>query len=101
MARVNPFLEPFAVFHIAPGERERVQFGFQAQERGFREAIGEVKGHMLRRFLTLDVRKIAAAVPPGSVPGSAILLNGVWTAANREIGVPRLGVGHWRMVPLG
>ena len=73
MARVNPFLESFALFHIAPSEREQLQFGFQAQKRGFGKAIGEVKGHMLRRFRTLHVRKIAAAVPPGS----AILLNGV------------------------
>ncbi len=95
VARVDPRVHPLAAFDIPLLGGKSLQFGFPSQQDGLREAVREMKGHMLRYVGTFKVRKVSTAVP--RCPGNAILMNGVLVAANREIGVPGivLTVVHW------
>jgi hypothetical protein len=53
-----------------------------------RQAVRQMKSHMLGRLGTFKVREISTVVP--CRPGNASLPIGVFAPANREIGVPRV-----------
>ena len=92
MTGVDPRVHPLAALDIPLIGGESVQIGFQSQQYLLRQAVCQMKGHMLRRLSIFKVRQISTAVPPGSAlrrtPGRANLLIGRLAAANREIGVP-------------
>ena len=95
MTRVDPRLHPLAAFDITFPGGESLQLGFQSQQYGLRKAVRQMESHMLRHLGTFKVRQISAAMPSGRVillPGNAILRNGVFRPANREIGVPGIGL---------
>ena len=86
MTSVDPRVHPLTAFDIPLVSGDSLQFGFQSQQYRLRQAVRQMKGHMLRHLGTFKVRQISTAVPPGN----AILLNGVFQTANLEIGVPGL-----------
>src|ERR1019366_5821179 len=93
MTSVDPRVHPLAAFDIPLLGGESLQFGFESQQYRLRQTVRQMKGHMLRRLGTFKVRQISTAVPyrpgnSGKWPGSAILPNGVFLPANREIAVP-------------
>ena len=96
MTSVDPRVHPLAAFDIPLFGWESLQFGFQSQQYRLRQAVRQMKGHMLRHLGTFKVRQISTAVHTvpelrerhsHEVTWNAILLNGS-LPANREIGVP-------------
>ncbi len=91
---INPTLHAFSPFHIPFLSGKFLQLRLQSSQHAFRQAVRQMKRHVLNLLRALKVRQIAPTVPSGSIPGSAILLNGAFTPANREIGVPCLRAVH-------
>ena len=102
MTGVDPCVDALAAFDLALGGGKSFYFSVEAEEDGLGEAVGKVKGDVLGDLGAFKMGEIPAAVPPGS----AILRNGRFSIAgreicsasnaNREIGVPgrRFSVGH-------
>src|SRR5258708_26282726 len=58
------------------------QFPVNPFDHTLRNAVRQMKRYMLNRFVTLKMRQISPAMPPGNapipLPGNAILQNGVF-----------------------
>lgn len=81
MTSVHPRVQPLAAFGIPLRGGESLQFSFQSSQDRLRQAVSQMKRHMLHHLGTLKVRQISPAMPhpggvPGEVPGSANLLIG-------------------------
>ena len=95
MTRVDPRIHPPAAFGIPFLGRESFQLCVESLQYALRQAVCQMKCHVLRRLGTFKVRQVPAVVP--YQPGNANLPIGVLSLANREIGVPRIAlkVGQW------
>jgi hypothetical protein len=91
---VDPGVYPLALFDIPLFGGKTREFGFPSEQYRLRQAVGKMKGDVLRGLGAFKVWQISAAVPHrlggarGSIPGNAILVISVFRRANREIGVP-------------
>ena len=94
MTCVDKCLQALATLDISLLGGEIGYLGFESQQCFLRQAVRQMKGYMLRGLGTFKMGQISAAVPYR--PGNANLPIGVFSPANREIGVPGtiLRVGH-------
>jgi len=86
MTCVDPLLHAFPSFDITLSSGEIFQARFEPLQRTFRQAVCQVKGHVLRRFGTFEVREISTTSP--FLPAKSDLPICLFPPANREIGAP-------------